>query len=75
MNSETTTSSSSLSIQQDIEIDPNENRDTSNLAISEIVPPSPKKPPSEITDGKCFNNVINNMLPITSDGEIILVKQ
>ncbi|KAL7040879.1 hypothetical protein ACKWTF_000545 [Chironomus riparius] len=54
----------------EIEIDSNENKDTSNLA--DIQAASPKKDISE--NGKCFSSIMN-CLPITSDSEIILVKQ
>jgi hypothetical protein len=53
----------------DIEIDSNENKDTSNLADIQA---SPKKDISE--NGKCFSSIMN-CLPLTSDSEIILVKQ
>lgn len=52
------------------ETDSNENKDTSNLA--DIQAASPKKDISE--NGKCFSSIMN-CLPITSDSEIILVKQ
>ncbi|KAG5674579.1 hypothetical protein PVAND_004533 [Polypedilum vanderplanki] len=52
-------------VSEDIEIDSNENKDTSNLA-AEI---SPKK--TDINDKCC----IMSPLPITADSEIILVKQ
>lgn len=53
--------------QEQIEMNSNENKDTSNLA-AEIQAVSPKKN-SDLGDSKCFN-----MLPCL-DSEIILVKQ
>lgn len=50
----------------EVDIDSNENKDTSNLKSETI--PSPKKSPDA-----CFS--IMNCLPITADSEAILVKQ
>lgn len=71
---ETEAPKSTQEIQQthDIEIDSNENKDTSNLA--DIQAASPKKSQADISDGKCFSSIMN-CLPINNDSEIILVKQ
>ncbi|CRK94365.1 CLUMA_CG007878, isoform A [Clunio marinus] len=66
------TSQSSLG-SLEIEINANENRDTSNFT-SEAMLMSPKKSPSDISDEKCFSNIMN-CLPITAESEVILVKQ
>lgn len=56
-------------VDEPIDLDSNENKDTSNLA-AEIQAASPKKN-AELGDSKCYNG---NMIPVL-DSEIILVKQ
>lgn len=70
--SEESTSQSSLE-SLSIEVDANENKDTSNLN-AEMTSTPPKKSPADISDGKCFANIMN-CLPIAAENEVILVKQ
>jgi len=70
--SEESTSQSSLG-SLEVEINSNENKDTSNLKDGPV-PTSPKKSPNDIVDAKCFSHIMN-CLPIAADSEIIINKQ